>query len=652
MRGGSELVLSKKKAQKVEEKAVRVRYPIGMKLVIIITFLLLVSLGSITYLVSWLVGQDVQVTAEDNNFTVNQRSASEAQAFLRTVHSASLMMIDILGGNESRSAQEQTKKAFFQQNQAIAALILVRSPYGKGENSASFAPANRNSVMVNGSFFAENEIDPSLAESFISGDLERFASVRSGGTAIQNVTPHFTIPLLALFFPFQENGETYPAIVLFSPDTLAETFETGNNLSFLINGNDEILVHPDAGMMDAGLSMASNPFVKEMRVRTDRRFQTRFADENGVPFFGAFQKLDIANTVVITSIPEDMVFEGVNRTTLRNLYLTAAVLFLSIMFVYLFSKTISIPLRRLTRAAGQIERGTYALDLKANSRDEIGVLTNSFVKMGKGLAERERLKDTFGRFTNKVIAERAMRDKLVLGGETKEATIFFSDIRSFTAISEKMEPDEVVGFLNDYMTRMVACVNKTGGVVDKFIGDAVMAVWGAPMSAGSPVADALACVKAALMMRAALREFNVGRGGDKKPVIKIGCGINSGTIVAGQIGSTERMEYTVIGDAVNLASRTETLNKPLGTDILITENTWRLIGRHLITEEMPPVSIKGKEKPVRMFAVVNLKSPAGMPQAKPATLAEVRTMLGTKAPNLSKVNMNAEEKKYKIRREN
>jgi adenylate cyclase len=202
------------------------------------------------------------------------------------------------------------------------------------------------------------------------------------------------------------------------------------------------------------------------------------------------------------------------------------------------------------------------------------------------------------------------------------------------------------------MTRMVACVNKTGGVVDKFIGDAVMAVWGAPVSAGSAAADALACVKAALMMRAALREVNVGRGGDKKPIIKIGCGINTGPIVAGQIGSTERMEYTVIGDAVNLASRTEALNKPFGTDILITENTWNLISRHLITEEMPPVSVKGKEKPVRMFAVVNLKSPPGMPQASPSALGEVRAMLGIEVPDLSKVNTDSEEKKYKIGEQN
>jgi adenylate cyclase len=240
-----------------------------------------------------------------------------------------------------------------------------------------------------------------------------------------------------------------------------------------------------------------------------------------------------------------------------------------------------------------------------------------------------------------------MKGELALGGETKRVTVFFSDIRSFTAISEKLTPAEVVEFLNDYMTRMVDCVDKTGGVVDKFIGDAVMAVWGAPVSTGSPARDAFNCVKSALMMRSALSQFNRGRGGDKHPRIRIGCGINTGDVVAGQIGSSRRMEYTVIGDAVNLASRTEALNKPLGTDILITENTYALIGKQLITEEMPPITVKGKEKPVRMFAVVNFRSIQGL-VPKPSTLPELRQFLGIPAPDLGKVDINAEEQKYKI----
>jgi adenylate cyclase len=240
----------------------------------------------------------------------------------------------------------------------------------------------------------------------------------------------------------------------------------------------------------------------------------------------------------------------------------------------------------------------------------------------------------FSRFTNLEVAMRAMRGELPLGGETKQATVLFTDIRSFTSMSEKLEPAEVVEFLNDYMTRMVTCVNKTGGVVDKFMGDAVMAHWGAVSTAGSPAADALNAIRAALAMRIALRAFNAGRDGSvKRPRIRIGCGISSGPVVAGQIGSQERMEYTVIGDTVNLANRLEGINKPLHTDILISEETWKLVGRYLITEKMPMVRVKGKEKPVRIFAVINLRARNPAEQRRPVTLREVRILMGIPAPN-------------------
>ena len=201
------------------------------------------------------------------------------------------------------------------------------------------------------------------------------------------------------------------------------------------------------------------------------------------------------------------------------------------------------------------------------------------------------------------------------------------------------------------MTRMVECVNKTQGTVDKYIGDAIMAVWGTPLSSEDPGTDALRCIRAALMMRHSLREFNVGRGGDKKPIIRIGCGINTGPVIAGQIGSTERMEYTVIGDAVNFASRTEALNKPLHTDILITENTYKLVKDYVLVEQMPSVTVKGKSRPVQMYAVINMPYADDIPGAGkdgPKTMAEVRELLGIDAPDLGTVNLDEDEKKYKI----
>ena len=173
---------------------------------------------------------------------------------------------------------------------------------------------------------------------------------------------------------------------------------------------------------------------------------------------------------------------------------------------------------------------------------------------------------------------------------------------------------------------MVECVEKTDGVVDKFIGDAVMAHWGTINTSGSAKQDAFNCIKAALMMRQALVALNRERaaGDPGNPFIQIGCGINSGLVTAGQIGSESRMEYTVVGNPVNLASRLEPLTKELNVDILIAEDTWKLVGEYFITEEMPPAVIKGISKPVRIFAVVNFSAA----KTGPRSLIEVRKILG------------------------
>lgn len=410
-----------------------------------------------------------------------------------------------------------------------------------------------------------------------------------------------------------------------------------NNASLLADSNAHILINPDYGSKKV-LSEGIEVIIKELLENPSETNTQRVVD--GV-FTAVHQIKD--DLFAITTISERSVYAVINRTTYRIILFSLAVLFIAIILIRIFSNGITNPIKELVGAAGQIEKGEFELSIKPRTRDEIGLLTESFVQMGKGLSEREKLMVSFSKFTNKTIAQKAASGELTLGGENRNATIFFSDIRSFTAMSEKMQPNEVVEFLNVYMTKMVDCVNKTGGVVDKYIGDAIMAVWGAPESSGSPASDALNAVTAALMMRVELFKFNKERAAAGLPPVKIGCGINSGPVVAGQIGSEERMEYTVIGDAVNLASRTEALNKPFATDVLITENTYNLIKDKIVVQEMPGVHVKGKTDAIKMFAVINL---AG--RGKPETIDDVRKIIGTTAPDLAKVNTDDEEKKYKI----
>ena len=279
------------------------------------------------------------------------------------------------------------------------------------------------------------------------------------------------------------------------------------------------------------------------------------------------------------------------------------------------------------------------MQIEASSKDEIGHLTDSFVEMGKGLEEREKIKSAFGKFVNEEIANQVLKGEISLGGEKKDVAVFFSDIRAFTAISEKLEPEEVVEFLNDYLTRMVRCVNDNDGTVDKFIGDAIMAIWGAPVSKGN---DTLSAINASLEMRSQLMDFNKDRGSEKKPIIKIGCGINSGPVLAGQIGSDEKMEYTVIGDTVNLASRIEALNKPFGTDILITHDSYERVKDFFIVEKMQKITVKGKKDAQQIYAVLSRKDDLSGPKS----LEELRSLLNIEIDGKPKVV--DEEVKYEI----
>ncbi|MDR2210927.1 MAG: HAMP domain-containing protein [Spirochaetaceae bacterium] len=610
----------------------RILFPIGAKLVVIISIILLLSLGAVTILVSVLSTQDVQRTAEDNNFTVNRRAGSQTESSFKSAQAAVLLYLEMLDRNVGISDRDpRLDSYFFSHNQDLAALVV-------------FAETGERTFIYNEQFFLSTDVDPALVDAYFTAHA---GVLGSSGSDIRlfNASPNFQFPLTAMVFARQGPRGKETTAVLFALEELSETFGTGANTSFLIDLEGGVLLHPDNDLVVGGGNVSALPIVSVMQQEGDNNRQISFAAADGVKYFGAYYRLPLMNAAVITTIPHGVVFEAVQSITRQNIFLTVGVLLIAVLFIWFFSKTISSPVQALTGAALQIEQGEFEIALTPKTHDELGLLTESFGKMSTALG-------IFGRFTNRDIALRAMRGDIKPGGLPKHATVFFSDIRGFTEKSENFTKtfgedasNRIVMWLNAYFTRMVDCVEKTGGVVDKFIGDAVMAHWGTAFTAGSPEKDALNCVTAALMMRSALIEINAQRTKNDpgNPEIRIGCGINTGIVTAGQIGSEQRMEYTVIGDPVNLASRTEALNKPLGTDILITEDTWNLVGDSFITEEMPPVSVKGKEKPVRMFAVINLRDAAG-----PQTLSELRDLLGIPTPDISKVDTDAEEKKYKI----
>jgi len=220
--------------------------------------------------------------------------------------------------------------------------------------------------------------------------------------------------------------------------------------------------------------------------------------------------------------------------------------------------------------------------------------------------EKKYIRQTFSKFVSKTVVDELLKhpDKLKLGGDKKILTVLFSDIRSFTTISEKMTPEELVEHLNEYLQAMTELVFKYDGTLDKYVGDEIMAFWGAPIPQDN---HALLACKCAVEMMQVLEQLNKRWVQMNKPALHIGIGINTGEMVVGNMGSASRMDYTLMGDNVNLGARLEGTNKQYGTGIIISEFTYEHVKDHVIARELDLVRVKGKQLPVKIYELIDVK---------------------------------------------
>lgn len=259
------------------------------------------------------------------------------------------------------------------------------------------------------------------------------------------------------------------------------------------------------------------------------------------------------------------------------------------------------PVRLLVNAMHEIPRGNLGHRLRIDRNDEIGFLSRSFNEMAAGLEEREHIKDTFGRFVSRDVAEAVLSGRVPLAGERREVSILFQDIRGFTALSQRLDPVALLRLLNQFFTEVVAAVEAEGGVVKQFTGDGVMALFGAPQSRTDHSERA---VRAALGIITRLARLNVSLQQDGGAPLQIGVGIHTGEVVAGLIGPDERIEYGVVGEAVNLASRIESLTKELTATILVSKQIAARLGSEFVLGRTALLPVKGVSQPVEVVEVL------------------------------------------------
>jgi class 3 adenylate cyclase len=291
--------------------------------------------------------------------------------------------------------------------------------------------------------------------------------------------------------------------------------------------------------------------------------------------------------------------------------------FIAIFFILFFAftgffagrsleKCFTSPLNSLLNKMKKVRRGDFSVRTSVVYNDEIGGLKADFNAMVSGLDEAKGLQDAMDKYLSKEIS-RTVMDDANLGGLDLDATVLFSDIRGFTSLSEKLSPKEVIDFLNDYFSHVVTAITKEGGVINKYIGDCVMALFGVTTQTPMHADQALS---AALAMREKVRTYNILRERAGELPVRIGIGIHSGPLVAGNMGTPDRLEYTVIGDTVNVASRIESQTKELQTDILISKELKdRLSGKQQVKfVRCPGIMVKGKSEPLELYKVLPVGS--------------------------------------------
>lgn len=293
------------------------------------------------------------------------------------------------------------------------------------------------------------------------------------------------------------------------------------------------------------------------------------------------------------------------ESMIRNLIavqavLVAAGLLMAIGMARYVTSSVAQPLRALQVAMARVEQGHLDVACPVVSNDELGSVAEGFNRMVGGLREREEMRETFGKYVSPEVRDEILAGRASLAGSQHEVTVLFADLRDFTPWVESTPASEVVAALNAYFSEMDGAIRAHGGLVLQFIGDEIEAVFGAPLAHPQHADQAVA---AALEMQSRLAAWNALRRAQGKVELQHGIGIHSGAVVAGNIGSSERMSYALVGDTVNLASRIQALNKTFGTRILVSGATRALLTQARTLNALPAVQVKGRTAEVEVFSL-------------------------------------------------
>jgi adenylate cyclase len=502
------------------------------------------------------------------NIVVNQQTAAALDIFFSNIYYASFALL------ETANSGADPALLFFKSNPNTAAVALYDNARPGKSKSMTF---------INKSFFRANNVDPNLLDIFTELHTDALDAAQNGSKTVLNGEDIFGFPLLVIFFPYRGRA----ALVFFYPGLEKNVLETGSRITYCVNMEGGALLSSE---YDLRHDISNHYFTENVLLGAQNSGGKTYIS-GGLHMLGAYTKLTSVPAVLITEMSYSEALSGLLFAAKRAAFAAAAVIFFLVLALTSFTKNINLSLKKL-----------------------------------KLLDSVNHELETVSRFADMGLARQSLEGILPSEAGYKKATVLLSEIGSFNSAAEHLNPTEALALINDYAGRVDICVKKTSGSLEQLHDGALMANWGSLSTSGNVGHDTLNAVRCALMMRVSMYELNKARKSAGKPLLKFFCGISSGRFIDGIADCDERLRHVLIGETMIIADIAKAHNIVFDTDILISESAWRLTQKYIVVQEMPPLQIEGRLKPLRIFALINLKTKPGGQQVFPATLEDVRSL--------------------------
>lgn len=576
----------------------RVKFSISFKFITIFSIILFLFFSVSTFMVFYFVGNDLVEKEELNNMEVNDLVSLNVQTSFQEIQSSVNGYLNAVMLFQDDVLYENKANLLFND-------LCYRTPQVK----FVYTPAT--GVFTENKFL---EAHPEVQEVFILW-LEKQDTLKKKVTAgrpqIKNISSLYNQGVICLLFPFQNPKTKQNEVVAVGIDEkqLKSILETSpNNSSFVITEEGICIIDPKDDKVLSAADYSTQPFVSQLIKNRSKTSNGNYKDVDSTvtSYYNANSILGNTMYVVTYFVPTETLSE-ISKLVFRVILVGVFIYFLGIFIILIFSRRIAKTIERLVYITERVGQRDYSTKLKPSSKDEVGYLTKSVNQMQDSLRNLQAQNFKYEKYSNKMIAQKAISEELYIKGVNRNATVLYANIKDFEKFTENQEGPETISFLNAWYEKVESCVEKTGGYIDNLYGDSFLIVWGTVATSENPVTDAWNAVRCALLLRIAAYEVNLKQKAKNLPLMELCCGLSSGVVTAGEIGFSQRADYTILGSIVSEAKQIRNKGKFTGTDVILSKSSYDLVCGKIIAEKLEDSS----EKPV--YALINaigLKGPA------------------------------------------